>query len=225
MDRKKESREMADVFFPSCKMTAGYTEASRRLAEYMKERHNILPVGCCRVNHQKLQEDDRAIVICTTCSSVISESSKTKNIEFAWQLIDEDPSFRFPDYHGERMTVQDCWFTVDRRDVQLAVRSLLKKMNIEVVEQEESFEKTMFCPKMLGPALPDNIRLAPGRFIEKCPQVLRELNSDEQEQYLREHCGKIETDDVVCYCKACREGIERGGKRGIHLLELVFNTI
>ena len=37
-----------------------------------------------------------------------------------------------------------------------------------------------------------------------------------------EHCAQIETDKAVCYCKFCTDGINMGGKTGVHLLELLF---
>ena len=36
------------------------------------------------------------------------------------------------------------------------------------------------------------------------------------------HCGRYETDTVVCYCRNCPEGVLMGGKEGLHLAELLF---
>ena len=35
---------------------------------------------------------------------------------------------------------------------------------------------------------------------------------------------EVETDKVVCYCKFCTDGINTGGKQGLHLIELLFPT-
>lgn len=74
----------------------------------------------------------------------------------------------------------DCWRAYEKRNVQNAIRSLMKKMNIEIAELEE------------------------------------------QNLYLQKHCHKIETQKVVCYCMACLDGIKRGGRQAVHLLELLF---
>ncbi len=61
-----------------------------------------------------------------------------------WQVIDQDSHCQFPDYQGEKMTVQDRWVAFEKRYVQDAVRSLLRKMNIEIVELEKNLEKLHF---------------------------------------------------------------------------------
>ena len=48
------------------------------------------------------------------------------------------------------------------------------------------------------------------------------MDADEQAVHFREHCEQIETDKAVCYCKFCADGINMGGKTGVHLLELLF---
>lgn len=40
----------------------------------------------------------------------------------------------------------------------------------------------------------------------------------------RAHCAQIQTEKVVCYCKFCTDGINMGGKTGLHMLELLFPT-
>ena len=135
---------MAFYYFPSCKATAQFKDASRKAREYVKGKYGITPVGCCRPNHKKLTADDTAIVVCNNCAAIIEENTDAA-IDFLWQIIDRDPDFPFPDYHGEEMTIQDCWIAFEKRDVQNAVRSLLRKMNIRIVELEENYEKTKFC--------------------------------------------------------------------------------
>jgi len=48
-------------------------------------------------------------------------------------------------------------------------------------------------------------------------------HSEEQKDALmREHCRLIPADRVVCYCVPCTQGIRRGGKQGIHLMDLIL---
>ena len=48
------------------------------------------------------------------------------------------------------------------------------------------------------------------------------MGPEEQVRHFEGHCAQIETDRVVCYSKYCADGISMGGKRGIHLLGLLF---
>lgn len=214
---------MSRIFFPSCKITQAYPQASKQLKAYLKRRFAIEPIGCCRSNYALLSADDTAVVVCNNCAAMIEESSRAERLEFVWELIDQDGKFIFPDYHGEAMTVQDCWKVVEKRPVQEAVRSLLRKMNIAVVEQPENYAKTRFCGvSLLTPCLAGNAKLAPKRYVENGAAMFTPCSATEQTVKMREHCAAITTETVVCYCGSCLMGIERGGKRGRHLLELLF---
>lgn len=214
---------MSDVFFPSCKAKEDYPQASRQLARYLKERYHIEPTGCCRAGYQGLQAGDRAIVVCPTCAAIFGESAPEVQIRFVWELIDQDTDFPFPDYQGMPMTLQDCWVSAEKRAVQDAVRSLLHKMHIEPVEQEEAYEKTRYCGvNMLKNPSEAISRLAPRRYLVDGAAMFHPMEPEQQTAALKRHCEQIPGKDVVCYCKFCKDGIDRGGKRGHHLLELLF---
>ena len=136
---------MANLYFPGCKVKGDFPAASEKLAAYIQSKRVVTPVGCCRVDHDKLTPADTAVVVCNNCANIIAESGDPGQIEFVWEIIDNDPEFPFPDYHGEKMTIQDCWLAVEKRHVQDAIRSLMRKMNIDVVELAENHEKTRFC--------------------------------------------------------------------------------
>ena len=213
---------MAYLYFPSCKVRAQYKDASKRAAEYVQRRLGVAPIGCCRPNHTKLTENDTSVVVCNNCAAIIEENTDAR-IEFLWQVIDQDPDFPFPDYRGEEMTIQDCWVSFEKRYVQDAVRSLLKKMNIRIVELEENYEKTKFCGvNLLAPCTESNAKLAHRRYVEQFPHMFTPMDKEAQVAHFRKHCEQIRTERAVCYCKFCAEGINLGGKQGVHLIELLF---
>ena len=215
---------MAYYFFPSCKATAQFKEASKAARAYVKEHFGIAPTGCCRPNHKKLSPEDTALVVCNNCAAIIEENTEA-TIRFLWDVIDQDDDFPFPDYHGEKMTLQDCWVSFEKRYLQETVRSLLRKMNIGIVELEENFESTKFCGvNLLAPCTESNAKLAHKRYVEQFPHMFTPMEPEEQVKHFRKHCEQIETEKVVCYCKFCTDGINMGGKKGIHLLELLFPT-
>ena len=119
-------------------------------------------MGCCRVDHGKSTQEDTAWWCATTAPTSSPRAETPGSIEFVWEIIDNDPDFPFPDYHGEKMTIQDCWLAVEKRHVQDAIRSLMRKMNIQVVELPENHEKTTFCGMNLtAECNPSNAKLAP----------------------------------------------------------------
>lgn len=215
---------MSRVFLPSCKLQARWKEPSAKPLTYLQEKEQVKKIGCCKAFCEKVSPKDQAIVVCNNCAAIMEESSPIRDIEFAWEIIDRDEAFPFPDYHGERMTIQDCWRAYEKRNVQNAIRSLLRKMNINVVELENNFEKADFCgPDLLEPCTEAEQKLAPRRYVMEGGHMYKPLPTPEDEDaWLRDYCGRIKTDKVICYCTACYDGIQRGGKQPLHLLELLF---
>ena len=216
---------MARIFFPGCKVKARYPGASAWLAQTVIERGYADDVtGCCRVNHQKLTPDDTAVCICNNCMAMIDEDAGNGALESIWVLVDKDPDFPLPDYSGRVMGVQDCGRAYDRADVQDAVRSLMRKMGIEVVELPDAREESRFCGPSFCKAVPDqDAGFAPRRYVQDAAErgIFTPMEPDEIQAAMEAHCAAIEPDEVCCYCFACDMGLEAGGKDAVNMLELV----
>lgn len=215
---------MAMIYFPSCKFTAKYPRLSGTIKNYLQKTFDAEVAGCCRPSLSKISKDDTVVYVCNTCATFFKESSRSERIISLWELMLEDSGFQYPDYEGKRMTVQDCWRTHDDRTEQDAVREILRRMNIEAVELDENYEKTKFCGCSLYEPLPPRYdELAPKRLGLDAQGLFIPHTQEEKGALMQEHCQQITTDDVVCYCVACVNGINLGGKQGCHLAELAFN--
>ena len=216
---------MTRRFFPGCKVKARYPEASAWLAEKVLERGYADEItGCCRVEHQNLTPEDTAVCICNNCMAMIDEDADNGGLDNIWILIDGDPDFPLPTYEGRRMGLQDCGRAYDRAEVQDAVRSLMRKMGIEVVELPDAREKARFCgPSFLKEAPTQDASFAPWRYVEDAAErsIFVPHEADEIQRLLEEHCAAIEADEVCCYCTACDMGLEMGGKHPVNIIELV----
>ena len=216
---------MATIFYPSCKVKADFPAESAAVRSYLEERHGVQTEGCCRAHHVRLTPEDHAVVICNNCAGIVEESSKAGAFTYVWELIDRDGDFPFPDYGGTRMTVQDCWAAVERRGMQEAIRSLLRKMNITIIEQKENFDKTRFHGlPLLQPCFPGNAKLIPRRYENGNSPMFTPMTEEEQRAYFMNHAQKLPAKKVVCSCKYCRDGIDACGKTGVHILSLLFPT-
>ncbi len=213
---------MATIYYPSCKFTAFSPDSSEKICQILQSRYGYTIAGCCRPHHQTLTAKDTVVTVCNTCAAICLEDSPAKVVSL-WEIIDQDPDFPLPDYSGEVMTLQDCWRAYDRPEVQHAVRNLLKKMHIQVVELEDNRENTRFCGMSTHiPLLEANGRFAPRRFIQQAEGQFIPKSEEERIHLMKKHCEKITTDKVVCYCVPCTQGIRKGGKQGIHLLDLIL---
>lgn len=197
---------MADIFFPSCKAKAAYPEASRKLAAYINARLGVEPIGCCKLNCQKLTKNDRAVILCLNCARVIEKQAVCGDMTFVWELIDQDEDFDFPDYGGEHMTIQDCRIAKGHEEAGTAVRSLMRKMNIVTEELDDSYDQRNFCGSDIIMGYHRNTK----------------LSRQEQEKFFHDRYDSIPTEKIVSYCKYCDDGVKMSAKTGKHILELLF---
>ena len=238
---------MGERFFvASCVFTEGEPELSRKVQHYVRERFSLPVIRCC-VNKYKVAEFEQRmpewyqkewkavkhfetypagstmVSICHNCSAIFEEQHPEVKRQSIWELILEDGDFPFPDYHGEKIAVQDCWRSKENRAEQDAVRELMHRMNIDVVELPENHEETKFCGYSLyQPQPPRNPKLAPKRFHEGAQGLFQEHTEEEKKKLMEEYCRGIPTEKVAAYCHYCIRGLNLGGKQGIHLARLLF---
>ena len=212
-------------YFPSCKFTQMRPETSEKVKRFMDSK-GVRVVGCCRPGHKALSGwNDIAITICETCSIIIGENRPAAKVISLYEFIDGLPDFPFPDYKGERITLQDCYRAKAKETEKTAVRSVLRKMNMEVVELPGTEEEINFDGSfLLGPMRPDNFTLAPLRFAE-IKKDMQSKSPEEIDAYLRDYCRRFTTERVACYCNSCLSGLVQGlpeGKQAVHVAELLF---
>lgn len=216
---------MSRVYFPGCKVKARYPQASAALAKIIEERgYADETAGCCRVDHQKLKAEDTALCLCVNCMAMIDEDAKSETLEHVYVLMANDPDLKLPSYPGKTVTVQDCGRSYDRRDVQDAVRTLLRRMEIEVVEAPDAFDKTTYCgAAFLGAAPEQDAGFAPRRYVEDAAKrgIFVPHSAEEIEVALKKHVEELPTKDVVCYCTACDAGLVAGGAHPVNIIELI----
>lgn len=214
------------VYYPSCNFTMASPEVSKKIKELLKERYGMRIEGCCRPGHKTLTNEDTAVTVCQSCSAIINENVPQAKEISLFEILDADEDFPWPDLKGEKITLQDCWRARDKREVQDAVRSIMKKMNIEIVELEESYEKSEFCGVFrYNPMKPGNVKIAPKYFVESMEGKLELHTPEEQQKLMDEHCSKYTTDRIVCYCNSCLRGVKQGGANGVHIIELIMQNV
>ncbi len=238
-----------EYYIASCVFTSKLPNLSKRIQAYISQKKNMEIVRCCtpkyklREFEQQMPEMDRAhwaslgdtaswkpgdiaYSVCHNCNNIIEEAYSGVTARSLWEFILNDRDFHFPDYQGRTMTVQDCWRSRDREAEQSAVRELLLKMNINIVEIEERGEKTDFCGvSLLRPQPPRNPVMAPKHYNENIEGLFLPHTEEEQTAKMKEYCRKYTTDEVLCYCHYCLEGLQKGGVHGYHLAELLFPDI
>lgn len=234
------------VFVAACVFASKYPALSARIQAYLKERFSMPIIRCCVPQYelkkfedampdwyrpqwkdlpdfQEFTADHTMVYVCHNCRNIFLEQHPEVATKSLWELVLEDESFPLPDFHGETIAVQDCWRSNDNRAEQDAVRALLRKMNINIVEMPERYEETEFCGySLLQPQPPRNPKLAPKRYVEKAAGKFQPHTDEEKQQIMADYCRGIPTDKVIAYCHYCIDGLKLGGKNGIHLAEILF---
>jgi len=94
----------------------------------------------------------------------------------------------------------------------------LTKMNVNIIETTGDY-----CGASLyAPCPPENARMAPVHFAKEAADMFTPLSEEEIDRKLQEKCASFEPEKAVCYCVPCTKGIHRGGKHGIHLMEMIL---
>ena len=83
-----------NFFVASCVFTEEYPALSQKIQSYVTARFNF-PIICCCVPHYKVAE--------------FEERYPDINRKSLWEMILDDNKFSYPDFHDEKITVQDCW--------------------------------------------------------------------------------------------------------------------
>ncbi|MBR3393023.1 MAG: hypothetical protein IKG51_02825 [Firmicutes bacterium] len=238
---------MMKIYIASCVFTSQFPELSLRIQNYVREHFDLKIVRCC-VPRYKIQEfeekmpegqyrmiwqelpdseafsaGDEVYSLCHNCNNIIEEMHPGTQVHSLWELLDSDRDFPFPDYHGIKVTVQDCWRSRERLDEQEAVRSLLGKMNIQYVEAPDHHEAADFCGASLyRPQPPRNPKLAPKHYVEGAVGKFVSHTEEEQKRIMQDYCRSLPTEKVVCYCHYCLEGLRMGGSDAAHIVQLMF---
>lgn len=233
-------------YIAACVFTIKYPKLSATIQKYVQNRFNIPIVRCCFPKYKLKEFEDKMPLdyqdtwhnlpdsgdfttgdtvysLCHNCSAIIEESKPTVNILSLWELILSDESFIFPNYGHKVMTIQDCWRSKGHNKEQIAVRELLKKMNIDIIELDDNFDKTDFCGVSLYRPSPErNLKMAPKRFVENAEGKFKDCTKEEQKEIMEDYCKRFRTKQVVAYCHYCIEGLEIGGMDAIHIASLLF---
>ena len=121
-------------FYPGCKITARYPEGSQKLWEYLEKKGDVEKVGCCKVDYKCVEDSENtALLVCNSCAFDLKNllGQDMSNIEYVFDLINNDSDFIFPDYHGMEVGLIICRHGYEDYKMEDTVCALLEKMNIK----------------------------------------------------------------------------------------------
>lgn len=205
------------IYYPSCNFSIASPETAKTVRNLLKEKMTV--AGCCLRDQREIHEDDIGVYFCQHCRETIEDKIKTLSL---WEYIDSLEDFAFPNYNHEKMLLQDCYRDRNHPEIHKAVRSILHKMNVDVVEAKRNKEKSVYCGTLHyeteDRALLEKLKSYPDTKISALPLEL-------QKELMKDNFKDVDFDmPIIVDCNRCLKGVELAERNGIHLLNLVMKN-
>ena len=193
---------MINTYFnPGCALSIYKPETEQKILKFLNENYRrvVLHKICCR--HEPLLPSGSLIInVCAGCDRRFRSLYGGISTISLWEVLDGMDAFTYLDYKGLKMSLHDPCPVRERPKVHAAVRSLLKKMNIEIVETKKRGVHSVCCGDDFYPALP----------------------VEEVRQRMKQRADAMPCEDVCVYCVSCVKAIYIGGKQPRYLTDLLF---
>lgn len=192
---------MSHVYAPGCALMLYKPQLAERLRAHLG---TLVHVGeshltCCR-HEPRLEPGTVVINTCAGCDRRFRELYDGITTISLWEILATDDTFDFPNYHGAQMAIQDACPTRTEERVHDAVRALLGRMNIVVIEPDATRTHAVCCGD----------------------SFFGELTDDSVKRLMAKRADSMPCEDVVVYCVSCIKAMHIGGKRPRHLADLLF---
>lgn len=193
---------MSYVYAPGCALMVYKPHLAERLKEVAERKYGKMEtlLTCC-FHAPQLEEGTRIVTPCATCARRYAEHGAVCASEFLLETLAASDDFDFPDYGGAEMSIQDTCSSRTEPAFLAAVRRLLERMNIRLVEPKRSGAQAKCCGQT---------------FYGK-------LETSKIEAFMKTRAGEMPCQDVVVYCASCIMSMTVGGRRPRYILDLLFN--
>jgi Fe-S oxidoreductase len=192
---------MKKVFTPGCAMRLYKPELGDKLFSILNENlHDVKELETCCKHDPCFEAETEVINICPGCDKRFRNDYKNSSAISLWEVLAESDFFPFPDYKGKRMSIIDACPTRDQDRIHNAIRKLLTKMNINLVEPENTRTKGICCGD----------------------SFYGEIPVDKVEKQMKKIASQMPVEDVVVYCISCTKAIFIGGKKPHYMVDLLF---
>ena len=154
---------------------------------------------CCRHDPGHMVPTE-IINVCPGCDKRFGSLYTNTTTISLWEILAKSDTFQFPDYGGQSMTILDACPTREKPAVHEAIRGLIEKMNIRLVEPKNTRTRSTCCGDSFYPQLP-----------------VPEVNS-----LMTKRTAEMPVEDVIVYCVSCVQSVAIGGKKPRYLPDLLF---
>jgi Fe-S oxidoreductase len=176
-------------------------QLAERLKAFLDGGDERVPVHLTCCHHEpNLPAGTQIINVCAGCDRRYRELYPGITTISLWEILAEDHKFCFPDYGGRPMTILDPCPTRTEDRVHRAVRELLTRMNIQIVEPANTQTRGTCCGDSFYGTLP----------------------TESVKGLMRKRAREMPCQDVVVYCVSCVKAMHIGNRTPRYLVDLLF---
>jgi hypothetical protein len=196
---KEESEKM--YFAPGCALMIYKPSLAEKIHQFLNDKLDGVEMllTCCQ-HDPHLPENSKVINICPGCDKRFGKDYKGVSTISLWEIINNNNFYTFPDYEGRTMSIIDACPTREEDRVQNAIRDLLLKMNIRLVEPTNTRRESTCCGDVYYGAMP----------------------TEKVKDLMIEKALEIPVNEIVVHCVSCIMAVCNGGKNPKHLADLLF---
>ncbi|MTI46315.1 MAG: (Fe-S)-binding protein [Firmicutes bacterium] len=193
---------MKTLFAPGCALLIYKPALGEKVLKFLKNYIGDIDkhITCCR-HDPNLDQETQIINICPGCDKRYRQLYEGVSTISFWEVLADFKNFPFPDYKGKKMTILDACPARNKDGIHKAIRTLLEKMNIELVEPERTRTKSVCCGDSFYGV----------------------LSVEEVKKKMRVRADEMPVEEVVVYCVSCCKSMYIGGKKPRYLVDLLFD--
>lgn len=193
--------DMGNCYFnPGCAMSLYKPDLSKFMLELLRIHFgDVRPHHVCCHHNPGIPAGSTIINNCAGCDRRFRSQYKGIQTITYWEILDTISYLKLPDYSGLTVSVHDSCSFRQKPQVHAAIRSILRKMNIEIIESRFSGTKSICCG--------DN-------FYGHIP-------SEEVAKQQKKRADQMPCSDVVVTCIGCVRSMTVGGKKAHYLADLI----
>lgn len=192
---------MKQVYAPGCAFMIYKPALAKKVLGFLRKDLGDISehLICCR-HEPNLETGTQVINTCAGCDKRYRELYTGISTLSLWEILAESNTFPFPDYNGIKMSIHDACPTRTEERVHSAIRKLLERMNIEMIEPENTRSKATCCGDSFYGTLPVE-------FVK---------------EQMKKRSNEMPCDNVVVYCISCIKAMYTGGKKPRYIIDLLF---
>ncbi|MGE5449900.1 MAG: (Fe-S)-binding protein [Methanomassiliicoccales archaeon] len=154
---------------------------------------------CC-TKRPLLDDGIQVINVCPGCDRRYRENYPNVTTISLWEILAANDYIKLPDYQGQPMSILDACPTRSEERVHNAIRTLLSRMNIKLIEPAKTRTKSTCCGDSFYGKLPvEQVKTLMGRRAAEMP-----------------------VNEVVVYCVSCVKSVFVGNRQPRYMVDLLW---